>query len=210
MCGQVTSKETSIQAITKLIQQEEQAYILLLQQIRQSADADMKDHVTGALDALKRATLYAAHGVRSQMKHAAFHLLLGKFIEEEALLRHRFHQNIQGTAEAGGLLVKGGMAQSTDDDDDELDDGTCDQGSSINKEDDIRAICELHGVSRNAAITAVLKALDAEYHQLKEVGNFTKADYVQGLYSLKGSKPKPGKARLLVLLPRVWRLQRLV
>lgn len=49
-------------------------------------------------------------------------------------------------------------------------------------QDDILAVCKLHGFLGTPTIENQLQALDKEYHLLKEQGQSSKADYVQTLY----------------------------
>ena len=49
-------------------------------------------------------------------------------------------------------------------------------------QDDILALCKLHGFTGTPTLEKQLKAVDTEYHQLKEQDQSGKADYVQTLY----------------------------
>lgn len=49
-------------------------------------------------------------------------------------------------------------------------------------QDDILAVCKLHGYQGTPTVQNQLQALDKEFHQLKEQGQSSKADYVQTLY----------------------------
>lgn len=49
-------------------------------------------------------------------------------------------------------------------------------------QDDILAVCKLHGFLGTPTVENQLQALDKEYHLLKEQGQSSKADYVQTLY----------------------------
>ena len=183
------TKETKIDALTALGLAQEDAYIAKLKVLQEQHTPENQETYTSAVNALKTAAQIYAIAIKGNARHAAFHYRLGLVLEEATHLKDLFEPPKTKSTEAGGKLGTDGI----DDDDDEfedLPDGTFDQGSSINKEDDIRAICVLHGVSKGASVAAVLKALDEEYHHLKEVGNFTKADYVQGLYSWKSRQAK--------------------
>lgn len=50
------------------------------------------------------------------------------------------------------------------------------------REEEILAICRLHGFSSRPTLENQLKALDAELHQLKEQALSGKADYIQTLF----------------------------
>ena len=56
------------------------------------------------------------------------------------------------------------------------------------KEEEFLAICQLHGVGASASLALQLKAVEAEYHSLKEAGQTHKADHVQQLYAWKSKK----------------------
>lgn len=49
-------------------------------------------------------------------------------------------------------------------------------------QDDILAVCKLHGFLGTPTVENQLQALDKEYHLLKEQGQSSKANYVQTLY----------------------------
>lgn len=49
-------------------------------------------------------------------------------------------------------------------------------------QEEIWAICKLHGFLGIPTMENQLKALDMEYHQLKEQGQSEKADYIQTLF----------------------------
>ena len=53
---------------------------------------------------------------------------------------------------------------------------------STARQDDILAVCKLHGYRGTPTVQNQLQALDKEYQQLKEQGQSGKADYVQTLY----------------------------
>lgn len=53
---------------------------------------------------------------------------------------------------------------------------------STARQDDILAVCKLHGFLGTPTTESQLQALDKEYQQLKEQGLSSKADYVQTLY----------------------------
>lgn len=53
---------------------------------------------------------------------------------------------------------------------------------STEHQDDILAVCKMHGFLGTPTVENQLQALDKEYHLLKEQGQSSKADYVQTLY----------------------------
>lgn len=56
------------------------------------------------------------------------------------------------------------------------------EAKSSAHQDDILAVCKLHGFHGMPSVENQLQALDKEYHQLKDQGQFSKSDYVQTLY----------------------------
>lgn len=68
-------------------------------------------------------------------------------------------------------------------------------------QDDILAVCRLHGYQATPTVQNQLQALDKEFHQLREQGQSSKADYVQTLYlwlskqtaKVPSSRPSWGK-----------------
>ena len=67
---------------------------------------------------------------------------------------------------------------------------TADEGEAeiSSKEEEFLAICKLHGVAASAPLALQLKAVEAEYHSLKESGQSHKADHVQSLHAWKSKK----------------------
>lgn len=56
------------------------------------------------------------------------------------------------------------------------------EAKSTSRQDDILAVCKLHGFIGNPSIEHQLQALDKEFQQLRDQGQSSKADYVQTLY----------------------------
>lgn len=69
------------------------------------------------------------------------------------------------------------LHHQVDRDKDELSDA-----KSTSRQDDILAVCKLHGFVNNPTTENQLQALDKEYQQLRDQGQSSKADYVQTLY----------------------------
>ena len=62
------------------------------------------------------------------------------------------------------------------------------EAKDSSKFEEIDAICQLHGVGKTAPLSEKLKAIDMEYHSLKEKGDSFKADRVQELYAWKSKQ----------------------
>ena len=56
------------------------------------------------------------------------------------------------------------------------------------KQEEFLAICKLHGVAPSASISIQLKAVESEYHNLKDAGQTHKAEHVQALHAWKSKK----------------------
>ena len=50
------------------------------------------------------------------------------------------------------------------------------------------AICKLRGVAPGADLALQLKAVEQEYHMLKETGQSAKADHVQSLHAWRSKR----------------------
>lgn len=62
------------------------------------------------------------------------------------------------------------------------------EAEQSSKEEEFLAICKLHGVTPSAPIAIQLKAVEAEYHSLKDSGQTHKAEHVQALHAWKSKK----------------------
>ncbi len=62
------------------------------------------------------------------------------------------------------------------------------EAETSSKEEEFLAICKLRGVGSAAPVAIQLKAIEAEYHSLKEAGQTHKAEHVQGLHAWKSKK----------------------
>ncbi|XP_023698493.2 uncharacterized protein [Paramormyrops kingsleyae] len=113
------------------------------------------------LDCLERAAVHYASAIRLKPRDPKLHLLLGRVLEQ-----------LHYAAEMHGL-----SRQQAEEDAQDLD------GAQVaGKDDEVLAICKLHGFSSRPTLEEQLKALDTEYRQLREQGLPTKADYIQTLF----------------------------
>ncbi|XP_056250860.1 uncharacterized protein LOC130181106 isoform X1 [Seriola aureovittata] len=109
---------------------------------------------------LEQAAVHYASAIRLNSRDARLHFLLGLVLEEQHFATEMY-----------------GLQQKTDRDRDELSDA-----KSTARQDDILAVCKLHGFLGTPTVENQLQALDKEYQQLREQGQSSKADYVQTLY----------------------------
>ncbi|XP_045566242.1 uncharacterized protein isoform X3 [Salmo salar] len=125
------------------------------------------------LDCLEQAAVHYASAIKLKPRDPRLHFLLGLALEEQHY-----------AAEMYGLRRKA--------------DGDVEDLSSAKytaRQDDILAVCKLHGFPGTPTMENQLQALDTEYHQLKEQGQSGKADYIQTLFIFLSKKAgKDGSA----------------
>ncbi|KAF3708001.1 hypothetical protein EXN66_Car001174 [Channa argus] len=112
------------------------------------------------LHSLEQAAVHYASAIRLSSRDARLHFSLGLVLEEQHY--------------ATGIY---GLKKKVDRDRDELSDA-----KSTAHQDDILAVCKLHGFLGTPTVENQLQALDKEYHQLKDQGQSSRADYIQTLY----------------------------
>lgn len=72
--------------------------------------------------------------------------------------------------------------------DDDVDDEVAEAASEDSKEEEFLAICKLRGVAPGADLALQLRAVEQEYHMLKETGQSAKADHVQSLHAWRSKR----------------------
>ncbi|XP_062319617.1 uncharacterized protein LOC134022259 [Osmerus eperlanus] len=112
------------------------------------------------LDSLEQVAIHYASAIKLKPKDPRFHFLLGQALEEQHHATEMY-----------------GLKKKADGDSEELS-----GAKATSLQDDILALCKLHGFTGTPTLENQLKAVDTEYHQLKEQGQSGKADYVQTLY----------------------------
>lgn len=116
------------------------------------------------VDHLLRAARCYATALENSPKDTELHLALGLVLEEFFYLEDLFGMKQEEVAETEG------------------------EAERSSKEEEFLAICKLHGVAASAPIALQLKAVEAEYHTLKDSGQTHKAEHVQGLHAWKSKK----------------------
>ncbi|XP_051772833.1 uncharacterized protein LOC127524863 isoform X1 [Ctenopharyngodon idella] len=112
------------------------------------------------LDHLEQAAIHYATAVKIKPHNAKLHFLLGLTLEE-----HYFATEMYG------------LRKKAEDDDQDLG-----QAKSAGRQEEILAICRLHGFPGTLTTENQLKALDMELQDLKQQGQSAKADCVQTLF----------------------------
>nr|XP_014349464.1 PREDICTED: uncharacterized protein LOC106705203 isoform X2 [Latimeria chalumnae] len=129
-------------------------------------DVRIYEKGSSPLDALKQAASNYSSAVNLRPKKAQPHFLLGMVLEEYYY-----------AAELYGLKQKG--------EDDTLE---LKGAKAAGKEDEILAICKIHGCLGKPTLEQQLKALDVEFQHLKDHGQSARADYVQSLFAWKSKQ----------------------
>ncbi|CAJ1066697.1 uncharacterized protein LOC117811311 [Xyrichtys novacula] len=112
------------------------------------------------LYSLEQAAVHHASAIRLSPRDPRLHFLLGVVLEEQHYAKTMY-----------------GLQKKNDRDRDEISDA-----KSTARQDDILAVCKLHGFLGTPTVQNQLQALDKEYQQLREQGQSSRADYVQTLY----------------------------
>ncbi|KAM9412564.1 uncharacterized protein ACWYII_026688 isoform 1-T1 [Salvelinus alpinus] len=125
------------------------------------------------LDCLEQAAVYYASAIKLKPRDPRLHFLLGLALEEQHYAAEMY-----------------GLRRKADGDVEDLS-----SAKSTARQDDILAVCKLHGFPGTPTLENQLQALDTEYHQLKEQGQSGKADYIQTLFIFLSKKAgKDGSA----------------
>ncbi|KAI1894670.1 hypothetical protein AGOR_G00118150 [Albula goreensis] len=118
------------------------------------------EHGCSPLDHLDQATVHYASAIKLKPRDPQVHFLLGQALEEQYYAAEMY-----------------GLKKMNEEDVQELE-----LAKATGREEEILTICKLHGFSSRPTLENQLKALDAEFHQLKEHGLSGKADYIQTLF----------------------------
>ncbi|XP_018517057.1 uncharacterized protein LOC108873376 [Lates calcarifer] len=170
---QMTAGEDSVDKLCTLAKDHLKFY---RQHLPKPGDMLQYEDGQSPLQSLEQAAVHYASAIRLSSRDARLHFLLGLVLEEQHYATEMY-----------------GLQRKADRDRDELSDA-----KSTARQDDILAVCKLHGFLGTPTVENQLQALDKEYQQLKEQGQSSKADYVQTLYiwlSKKTGKDSGSAAR---------------
>ncbi|XP_073528280.1 uncharacterized protein [Phyllobates terribilis] len=156
--------------LDKLHSQAEEQICLYQKNLPKSGDILTYEEGMSPLDYLNQAAVCYASSIKLKPKDARFHYYLATIMEE-----------LHYAAEIYGLRKKN--------EEEEVD---ISGAKATGKDEEVMAICRLHGFLGRPSIEQQLKALDMEYHQLKEQGQSSRSDYIQNLYAWKSKQA--GKA----------------
>ncbi|XP_060781416.1 uncharacterized protein LOC132889178 isoform X2 [Neoarius graeffei] len=120
------------------------------------------------LHCLEQASIHYATAIKFEPQNPKLHFLLGQTLEECYYAQEMYDLKKKTERDATDL----GEAQAS------------------GMQEEIWAICKLHGFLGIPTLENQLKALDMEYHQLKEQGHSEKADYIQTLFSWLSKKAR--------------------
>ncbi|XP_042076827.1 uncharacterized protein LOC102301712 isoform X2 [Haplochromis burtoni] len=154
---QMTAAEDSVDKLCALAQEHLKLY---RQHLPKPGDLLHHEDGQSPLHSLEQAAVHYASAIRLNSRDARLHFQLGLVLEE-----HHYATEMYS------------LQRKADKERDELSDA-----KSTAHQDDILAVCKLHGFLGTPTVENQLQALDKEYHLLKEQGQSSKADYVQTLY----------------------------
>ncbi|XP_059214856.1 uncharacterized protein LOC131993127 [Centropristis striata] len=154
---QMSVEEDNVDRLCALAQDNLKLY---RQHLPKPGDVLLYDDGQSPLHSLEQAAVHYASAIRLSCREARLHFLLGLVLEEQYYATEMY-----------------GLQRKTDRHRDELSDA-----KSTARQDDILAVCKLHGFLGTPTVENQLQALDKEYQQLREQGQSSKADYVQTLY----------------------------
>lgn len=121
------------------------------------------------VDLLTQAMANVSTAIKLSPNVAQYHLKLGLLLEESFYMADIYGVQQEAEEEAEGEEGE-------------------DLASEDSKDEEFLAICQLHGVGPGAPLALQLKAVDTEYHALKDAGQTFKAEHVQQLYAWKSKK----------------------
>ncbi|KAK5882745.1 hypothetical protein CesoFtcFv8_021298 [Champsocephalus esox] len=153
----ITEGEDSVEELCASAQDHLKLY---RQRLPKPGDVLQYEEGQSPLYSLEQAAVLHASAIRLSSREARLHFLLGLSLEEQHYATEMY-----------------GLSRKADRGRDELSDA-----KSTARQDDILAVCKLHGFLGRPTAENQLQALDKEYQQLRDQGQSGKADYVQTLY----------------------------
>ncbi|XP_034753536.1 uncharacterized protein LOC117960084 isoform X2 [Etheostoma cragini] len=154
---QMAVGEDSVDKLCALAQDNTKLY---RQRLPKPGDVLQYEDGQSPLHSLEQAAVHYASAIRLSPRDARLHFLLGLVLEEQHYATEMY-----------------GLQRKVDSDRDELS-----NAKAAARQDDILAVCKLHGFLGTPTVENQLQALDKEYQQLKEQGQSSRGDYVQTLY----------------------------
>ncbi|XP_010794055.1 RNA-binding protein PNO1 [Notothenia coriiceps] len=154
---QTTEGEDSVEELCASAQDHLKLY---RQRLPKPGDVLQYEEGQSPLYSLEQAAVLHASAIRLSSREARLHFLLGLSLEEQHYATEMY-----------------GLRRKADRGRDELSDA-----KSTARQDDILAVCKLHGFLGRPTVENQLQALDKEYQQLRDQGQSGRADYVQTLY----------------------------
>ncbi|XP_037829309.1 uncharacterized protein LOC108247256 isoform X2 [Kryptolebias marmoratus] len=154
---QTTAGEENVE---KLCAQAEEHLNRYREHLLRQGDRLQYEDVESLLSSLEQAAVYYATAIRLSSREARLHFLLGLVLEEQHYASEIYR-----------------LQKNADKDREEFSDA-----KSSSHQDDVLAVCKLHGFLGTPTVENQLQALDKEYQLLKEQGQSNRADYVQTLY----------------------------
>ncbi|XP_077138657.1 uncharacterized protein LOC143804440 [Ranitomeya variabilis] len=152
--------------VDKLHSQAEQQICLYEKNLPKSGDILTYEEGMSPLDYLNQAAVFYASAIKLKPKDPKFHYYLATIMEE-----------LHYAAEIYGLSKKNEERKAD-----------ISSAKATGKDEEVIAICRLHGFLGRPSTEQQMKALDMEYHQLKDQGESSRADYIQNLYAWKAKQ----------------------
>ncbi|XP_015218375.2 uncharacterized protein [Lepisosteus oculatus] len=146
--------------VDKLCHHAEEHIKLYKQRLPKSGGITLNEEGESPLDALHQVLVDYASAIKLKPRDPNLHFQLGLAFEEQYYATEIY-----------------GLKRKVEDDPQDLS-----SAKASGREDEILAICKLHGLHGKPTLENQLKALDAEFHQLKEQGQSARADYIQTLF----------------------------
>ncbi|KAK2896317.1 hypothetical protein Q8A67_010805 [Cirrhinus molitorella] len=146
--------------VDSLIAHAEEHFKLYKKRLPNPGDMMQYDPGQSPLDDLEQAAIHYATAIKVKPHDAELHFRLGQTLEEHYYATEMY-----------------GLKKETQEDDQDLG-----QAKYAGRQEEILAICRLHGFPGTLTTENQLKALDMEIQDLKQQGQSAKADYVQTLF----------------------------